>query len=49
MPTFRIIINGEPTENVVTGATYIDAYFLAVQTVPQAYKNDFKLEQEESE
>jgi hypothetical protein len=49
MPTFRIIINGEPTEKTVTGTTYMDAYFLAVQAVPQAYKNDFKLEEVESE
>lgn len=47
MPTFRIIINGEPTKDLVTGATYIDAYFLAVKTVPHAYRNDFKLVEEE--
>jgi len=49
MPTYRVIINGEPSETVVTGASYIDAYFLAAQAVPQAYKKDFKLEKEESE
>lgn len=46
MPTFRIIINGEPTKKLVTGETYIDAYFMAVKTVAQAYKNDFKLVEE---
>ncbi len=49
MLTFRIIINGEPTETTVTGSSYMEAYFQAVQTVPQAYKNDFKLEKERTE
>lgn len=49
MPTYRIIINGEPTENLVTGATYMDAYFSAQQSVPPIYKKDFKLEKVESE
>jgi hypothetical protein len=49
MPTYRIIINGVPTEDLVTGATYMDAYFSAEQSVPQAYKKDFKLEKEEPE
>jgi len=47
MPTFRIIINGEPTKELVIGATYMDAYFLAEKAVPHAYRKDFKLVVEE--
>lgn len=49
MPTYRIIINGEPTEDLVTGVNYVDAYFSASNSVPLAYKNDFKLEEVEPE
>jgi hypothetical protein len=44
MPTYRIIINGEPTGDSVTGVSYVDAYFSASNSLPAAYKNDFKLE-----
>ena len=44
LPTYRIFINGEPTEDYVTETSYIEAYFTATKTVPQQYKNDFRLE-----
>ena len=47
MPTYRIIINGEPTETIVQGATYMDAYFAAEQSISPIYKKDFKLQKEE--
>lgn len=49
MLTYRIIINGQQTDDFVTGETYIDAYFAASNLVPPAYKKDFKLERTESE
>jgi hypothetical protein len=45
MPTYRIIINGEPTGDSVTGVSYVDAYFSASNSLPAAYKNDFKLKE----
>ncbi|MBP2634262.1 MAG: hypothetical protein H6Q72_169 [Firmicutes bacterium] len=47
MPTFRIIINGEETDDCISGKNYMEAYFLALQAVPHAYKNDFKLIEKE--
>ncbi|VBB08145.1 Hypothetical protein LUCI_3410 [Lucifera butyrica] len=49
MPTYHIIINGQPTEDLVTGDTYIDAYFSASEKVPNDYKKDFKLVKVEEE
>ena len=43
MPTYQIIINGEKTEDFVSGTSYMDAYFNATKMVPHSYNNDFKL------
>jgi len=43
MPTYQIIINGEKTEDFVSGINYMDAYFNATKIVSHSYKNDFKL------
>jgi hypothetical protein len=45
IPTYRIFVNGEPTEDFVAGVSYVDAYFSASDSLPTAYKNDFKLEE----
>ncbi|MEN6566368.1 MAG: hypothetical protein ABFC57_08705 [Veillonellales bacterium] len=49
MPTYRIIVNGEPVNDLVTADTYLDAYFSASKNLPQAYNNDFKLVKVEPE
>jgi hypothetical protein len=45
MPTYRIIMNGEPTENYIAESSYIEAYFTAARMLPPAYKHDFRLKE----
>jgi hypothetical protein len=45
VPTYRVIVNGQQTEDFVTGVSYVDAYFTASNNLPQAYKQDFRLEE----
>lgn len=43
MPTYRIIINGEPADDLIIADTYIDAYFSASKKLLKTYSKDFKL------
>ena len=43
MPTYRIIVNGESSDDLITAETYIDAYFFASKNLPINYSKDFKL------
>lgn len=45
MPTFRVIINGEVTDNFVKGTSYADAYFDVASAFPLRYQTRVRLEE----
>jgi len=45
MPTYRVIIDGQETDDFVTGNNYGDAYFDVAARFPLTYQNKIDLEQ----
>lgn len=48
MPTYRVFINGQATENFVTGTSYADAYFDVAATFPLKHHTSVQLEKNRS-
>jgi hypothetical protein len=45
MPTYRVVIDGQETENFVTGTDYAAAYFDVASTFPLTYQTTVRLEE----
>lgn len=43
MPTYRVLIDDADTGDLVTAASYADAYFDIASSLPLTYKNNVKL------
>lgn len=45
MPTYRVFIDGEETENFITSGNYADAYFDVASSFPLKYQTKVRLEE----
>lgn len=45
MPAYHVFHNGLDTGNVVTGTSYVDAYFNAASFMPLSYQHDIVLKE----
>ncbi|MEG6586556.1 hypothetical protein [Dendrosporobacter sp. 1207_IL3150] len=48
MPTYKVLLDGKDTGNLVTGTNYADAYFDVASLIPLTYKNVVELKELET-